>query len=384
MKKTLLALLLCCMMLVPSALATETEAAPALTLEEIELYQNSLLDALKETDCEITPHENGTYTAVSPLGDVEISTAAITEETHVLGARLAVGQPCLRGLKVGDSLDMIFQVYPNDNEGLRGTYYEATLCIDNRSNETLLGYALRDGQRVTDVTYAVYSHQGDGVVKAGVTYKLDQGYIQQINVFTLPELITAEEMEQDISDSAMVQEATEYQAFLSSENGSLLDPFCREDLFFSQMDFLTLTPEQAFTEMGPAQVDEWMADSDGTYIRTLQWDGVTMIMKYDADKAFLHLYSLTVTNESFEGPRGLRIGDYIETVLFRFRHSEGSMGENAVVLYGDGENAPYGKITYNEETNTIAYTVDMDGETALLYLTFREDAMQEMQLFFTR
>lgn len=381
--KKIFALLLCCMMLLPAALAAETESAPVLTLEEIELYQQSLLHRLQETEYDLTENQDGTYTAMAPLGDVMLSSAQM-EEAHVLGASLAVTESCLRGLKVGDSLDMIFQLYPNDNEALLGTYYEATLCIYDGEEETFLGYALRNGQRVTEVTYTVYSRQGDGIVKSGVSYLLDQGYIQQIRLFTAPDMLTAEEMDMEINDSAMVQEATEYQAVFSSENGDLLDPFCREDLYFSKMDFYAITPEEAIREMGSANVDEWMEDSDHTFIRTLQWDGVTMVMKYDAQKNFRHLYSLSVTNENFEGPRGLRIGDYIDTVLFRFLHSQGMAGDRSVVLYGDGENAPYGLISYNEETNTITYTVDMDGEVAMLYLTFRNDVMQEMQLFFNR
>lgn len=381
--KKIFALLLCCMMLLPAALAAETESAPVLTLEEIELYQQSLLHRLQETEYDLTENQDGTYTAMAPLGDVMLSSAQM-EEAHVLGASLAVTESCLRGLKVGDSLDMIFQLYPNDNEALLGTYYEATLCIYDGEEETFLGYALRNGQRVTEVTYTVYSRQGDGIVKSGVSYLLDQGYIQQIRLFTAPDMLTVEEMDMEINDSAMVQEATEYQAVFSSENGDLLDPFCREDLYFSKMDFYAITPEEAIREMGSANVDEWMEDSDHTFIRTLQWDGVTMVMKYDAQKNFRHLYSLSVTNENFEGPRGLRIGDYIDTVLFRFLHSQGMAGDRSVVLYGDGENAPYGLISYNEETNTITYTVDMDGEVAMLYLTFRNDVMQEMQLFFNR
>lgn len=382
--KKFFALLLCCMMLLPAALAAETEAAPVLTLEEIEMYHASMLEALKNQECQIIAGKDGTYTAISSLGEATLTTAEITDETHVLGFKPAAGEACLRGLKAGDSLDMIFQVYPNDNAALQGSYWEATLCIYDGEPETFLGYVLRDGQRVTEVTYLVYSLQGDGVVKAGVTYSLDQGYIQKIHVFTAPEMISAQEMESEINDSAMMQEITEYHAFFSSENGALLDPFCREDLYFSKLDFYTVTPEDAIKELGNANVDEWMEDSDGTFIRTLQWDGITMVMRYDAQKNFRHLYSLTITAENFEGPRGLRIGDYLDTVLFRFCHSQGSASDGGVILYGDGETAPYGKITYNEETNTIAYAVNMDGEEALLYLTFRNDVMQEMQLFFTR
>lgn len=382
--KKLFVLLLCCLMMLPVTLAEEMEETPAISMEEIDLYKASLLEKAMEADYEIQQNEDGTYAAITQAGDFTILSDTLTTDTHIRQARLSVHQAGPRGLQTGDSLDMIFQVYPNDNPAMVGTYYEATLCIWGEAPEVMLGYALRNGQRVTEVTYVVYNWQADGIVKSGVTFHLDQGYIQQINVFTAPELMTEEEVQSDISDSALVQEADDYHAYPVSENGSVLDPFCREDLVFSGLDFHSLTTEEAMAALGFANVDEWNQDSDGTWLRLLQWDGITLIAKYDANKKFSSVYSLSITNEAVEGPRGLRVGDYMDMVLFRFRHSEGSAIENGVILYGDGENAPYGKITYGADTNTIVYTEKLDPDTAMLYLTFRNDSLQEIQLFLNK
>lgn len=379
--KKLLVLLLCCLMLLPAALADEMEEIPALSAEEIEIYKSSLLEKALLGTAEVQADENGLYTAITGVGDLTIAADTLTADTHVLGARLAVGQTCPRGLKVGDSLNMIFQVYPNDNPSLVGNYYEATLCIFDNQSESMLGYALREGQRITEVTYVLYTRQSDGIVKSGITFLMDQGYIQQISLFTAPNMLTEEEMKAEISDSALVQESDEYQAHPFSEDGSVLDPFCREDLLFSGLDFYTLTPEKAISMLGSALADEWTADSDGSYIRFMQWDGVNLVSKYDANKQFTSVYSLTVFDDVMEGPRGLRIGDYLDTVLFRFRHSEGVMEGNTVVLYGDIAKAPYGMLVYGTDANTVTYTVDLDGEVIMLYLTFHNDALQEMQLF---
>lgn len=383
--KKLIALLLCCMMLVPAALATqEVEENPPLSLAEIERFTDSLLSQAKNENCEIATDDLGRAVAIATCGDITLSNNALSEESHVLNARLSVGQACLRGLKVGDSQEMIFQVYPNDNPTLLGNYYEATLCIFDQQPEACLGYALREGQRVSEITYVVYNWQQDGVVKSGVTYKMDQGYIQQIDVFITPDMLTEEEALADINDSAMVQEDTQYQAFPTSEIGTDLDTFCREDLSFSGIDFYTLTPDAAVTAFGSAVVDEWVEDSDGSFLRLMQWEGISLVTKYDAGKNFISVYSLSINNESMEGPRGVRVGDYTDTVLFRFRHSEGSAVEDGVLLYGDGKTAPYGKITYSEETNNISYTVALDDDVALLYLTFRNDSLQEIQLFLNK
>lgn len=381
--KKLIALLLCCVLCLPYALATEVEMeeTPALSLEEMDLFMASLLDAAKAEGCQIT-EENGGFTARTNAGDLTLSNQVINEETHVTGVRLAPEQACLRGLKAGDTMDMIFDVYPNDNPTLTGNYYEATLAIRTAQDETMLGYALREGQRVTEVTYAVYHQQADGIVKAGVTYTMDQGSIHSVTLFTEDELLTPQEAETEISDSALLQESNEYSAWPMSENGLALDPFCREDLYFSGMDFLTLTPDKAITVMGAPVLDEWTEDSDGSHLRLMQWDGITLVMKYDAAKQFAGLYSLTVQNDRMEGPRGLRLGDYLDTVLFRFRHSEGAATENGILLYGNGQDAPYGLLSYGTDMNTVSYTVSLDGTVAMLYLSFQGDVLQEMQLFF--
>lgn len=380
--KKLIALMLCMMMLVPAAMA-EVDESPALSLEEIETYLSSVMDQVKKEGCLIT-EDNGVYSATSALGDMTISSDVLDDETHLLGIVLAADQPCLRGLKAGDSLDMIFQLYPNDNPALNGTYYEATLSFRGAEPEICLGYLLRDGQRVTEVTYVVYSWQADGIVKSGVTYQMDQGYIQQISIFTASELLTADEVEMEISESALLQETSEYFAHPTSLIGTDLDPFCREDLYFAEMDFYSLTPDKAIEVLGTAQVDEWTPDSDNTFIRLMQWNGVSIVFKYTADKQFQSVYSLSVNDDVLEGPRGLRIGDYMDTVLYRFRHSEGTTADNGILLYGDGENAPYGIITYGNDTNTMAYTVSLDGQIAMLYLTFSDDAMVQMQLFMNK
>ncbi|MBR2055086.1 MAG: hypothetical protein IJ968_09405 [Clostridia bacterium] len=379
--KKLFALLLCCLMVMPLALADEMEETPVLSMEELEMYKENLWAQAMAGEIILEKDQNGQNVAITAVGDLTITGDAPEADTYVRNARLSVHQPGPRGLMIGDSLDMIFQVYPNDNPALVGNYYEATLCIWGEEPEVMLGYALRNGQRVTEVTYAVYNWQADGIVKSGITFHLDQGYIQQINVFTAPELMTQEEVLSDINDSAAVQEDDEYFAYPVSENGAALDPFCREDLVFSGMDFYALTPDKAITALGNAQVDEWNQDTDGTWLRLMQWDGITLIAKYDTEKKFSSVYSLTITNEEVEGPRGLRTGDYIDMVLFRFRHSEGSAVENGVILYGDGENAPFGKITYGTDTDTLVYTEKLDQGSVMLYLTFNNDILQEIQLF---
>lgn len=379
--KKLFVLLLCCLMILPIALADEMEETPAISMEEMEMYKETLWAQAQGGNITLEKDQDGQTVAITSVGDLTLSGDTPDADTYVRNARLSVHQAGPRGLQIGDSLDMIFQVYPNDNPALVGNYYEATLCIWGEEPEVMLGYALRNGQRVTEVTYVVYNWQADGIVKSGITFQLDQGYIQQINVFTAPELMTQEEVLADISDSAAVQEDDAYFAYPVSQIGSELDPFCREDLAFSGLDFYSLTPDKAMTVLGNANVDEWNQDTDGTWLRLMQWDGVTLIAKYDAQKKFASVYSLAITNENMEGPRGLRTGDYLDMVLFRFRHSEGSTADGSVILYGDGENAPYGKITYGTDIDTLVYTEKLDQDSVMLYLTFHNDILQEIHLF---
>lgn len=380
--KKLISLLLALLLATGAALAEPaTEESATLTYEELEMYLSALAQkALASGEAQTVSDGSGVSVAFSGA-TLSIADEKLSENTAVLGAVLNPDTQCPRGLKAGDTLTELLAAYPNDNQTLSGTYFDAALYVSGEKPVVTAGWLLRDGQRVTEVTHCVYHWLEDGVARCGVRYTLDQGTITGIEVFGLDSRIEESEALREINEVADMQEISEYFAYPQSEDGSQLAPFEREDLSFAGMDFLDLTAEMATEVLGSSPVDEWTQDSTGEYLRLKQWDGVSILFVYDANKQFLRVDSLTVNDDVLEGPRGVRVGDWMDSVLFRFRHSEGGTQESGIVLYGDGQNAPYGVLAYGDETTTLTYTLALDADkTVIWHLTFVDAKLQSMNL----
>ena len=382
--KKLIALLLALLMVPSFALAAPAaeESAP-LTYEEINLYLDGLVQtALTDNGLLVTTGEDGVFRASYTGAVLEIADEKLSKSTAVLSAALNPGQEDLRGLRLGDTLSELLEAYPNDNPNLYGTYYDAALYIHGEKPEASVGYVLRDGQRVISVEHLVEHWTQDGVIECSVYYTLDQGTIVDIRISCASNPLPEEEALTTISEVADMQENSEYFAYPQSEDGRDLPPFQREDLSFAGIDFLDITAESAAEAFGTPPVDEWMEDSTGESLRTLQWDGITLLLTYDAQKNLLHADSLTINDDVLEGPRGVRVGDYMDSVIYRFLHNEGGVVAGGITLYGDAEQAPYGVLSYDAEGGAYinyAYALE-DGETVIWHLTFVNAQLREMRL----
>ena len=68
-------------------------------------------------------------------------------------------------------------------------------------------------------------------------------------------------------------------------------------------------------------------------------------------------------------------------MILRFRHSQGGVTDTGMALYGDGENAPYGALSYDAEGSALTYAFALeDGRTVLWHLTFVGAALESMRL----
>lgn len=381
MKKLMAMVLACCLLLGSAALAeSPAEESVKLTYEELQMYMTALReDALKEGNVSIISSQDGPTMAVTAVGNLTIADEQLTQTTAVVGAQLAAGVACPRGVMVGHSLADVLAAYPNDNPDLMGTYYDAALFVSGEKPEASVGWVLRDGQRVTEVTYAVFHWTGEDVIRCGVTYSLDQGEVTDIEVFGMDSAVSEEDALAEIQNVAQMQENTGYFAYPQSQVGTDLSMFQREDLSFAGLDLLDLTPETAIAVLGDAPVDEWTQDSNGEWMRLREWEGATALFVYSADKQFLRLDTLTLENDQLEGPRGVRVGDYMDSVIRRFRHNEGSRQANGnILLYGDGQAAPYGVVSYGETSASITYTQAVEDKTVIWQLTFTDGELETM------
>lgn len=370
--KKLIVLLLCLTLLAPAALAADVEESAPLSYEELQLYLATLPAIALQSPVSCQMGDDGRVTANTDCGRLTIREEALTADSVVTEAVLSVHQEDPRGLYMGDTLNMVLDTYPNDNPDLDGTYDDAALYITGEKPEVVYGYLLRDGQRITQITHVIYHWLGSGnVIRCGVEYRLEQGTLIGIRVFGMQDEIDEATALREIDECATMQENNEYRAYPQSEAGSGLAPFEREDLYFSGLDLLGMTYEDAIAVLGDSPVDDWMEDSTGDYLRLRQWDEISLLFDYSAQKQFKGLNTVIITGESIEGPRGVRVGDAMETVLYRFLHDQGGTDETGILLYGDGQNPPYGVCAYSEETATLTYTQIANEKTFIWQMTFQ-------------
>ena len=391
--KKLISLVLALMMLFACAAlaegAPETEESPALSYEELQIYLAKLAAAaLADKDLGVIAGADGPATAVFSGGVLYLPGESLTEDTAPLGVVLGREQADPRGLMIGDDIFSLLSVYPNDNPDLYGSYYDAALYMSGENPEVAVGYLLRDGQQITGVIHEVFSWQGDAVIRCRVKYELNENYITAISVEGMDDRLSQEEALAAIADVAAVQENTEYFMYPVDESGALA-PFAREDLTLrtanlNAMDFLDMTAETAADTLGAADRDEWTRDETGDQprsMRQMDWEGVSLLLVYTEDRNTLLENVITVTSQALEGPRGVRVGDTLYSVINRFHHEFQQVDEQLTMLYGDGQQAPYGALTYTAGGAEVQYALTLeDGKTVTWHMSFTDGKLDEMLL----
>lgn len=292
-----------------------------------------------------------------------------------------------RGTGVDQLSSEVLNAFYNENDDLQGDSSFAALYVsDTMPAGALWGWVQRDGQRIETIQYAVHeqlSSGGDGYTDCGLVYTLSDNLVAAIRAYGLNETISADEVRSNLDAVQEVSEKTEYAQVPTSINGSELEMFDRDDLIFSGLDFLSLTPEEAEARLGVAQEDDWMED-EGAYLRSMEFASCTMTFSYDAQKQNPTLEMLSIDMDGLEGPRCVRIGDTLSSVISRFRNGEGDYdGVSREVLYGDGENAPYGLAEYGDDaTAGLWYAAKLeDGRTVVLSMSFEQMYLSDITLY---
>lgn len=292
-----------------------------------------------------------------------------------------------RGTGVDQLSSEVLNAFYNENDDLQGDSSFAALYVsDTMPAGALWGWVQRDGQRIETIQYAVHeqlSSGGDGYTDCGLVYTLSDNLVAAIRAYGLNETISADEVRSNLDAVQEVSEKTEYAQVPTSINGSELAMFDRDDLIFSGLDFLSLTPEEAEARLGAAQEDDWMED-EGAYLRSMEFASCTMTFSYDAQKQNPVLEMLSIDMDGLEGPRCVRIGDTLSSVISRFRNGEGDYdGVSREVLYGDGENAPYGLAEYGDDaTAGLWYAAKLeDGRTVVLSMSFEQMYLSDITLY---
>ena len=169
-----------------------------------------------------------------------------------------------------------------------------------------------------------------------------------------------------------------------SYDGAELTIFSVEDLIFSGMDFLALTPEKAVELLGTPLEDAWLPNGSEGYIRMQTFPDCDLTWLFNQERSEGRLYMLAISNDSLEGPRAVRLGDTFSSVYNRFRNGEGKYQENGTEqLYGVNGEGSFGKASYgNDASATLRYGFTAkDGRAVTLQMGFTVMELSEIMLY---
>ena len=246
-----------------------------------------------------------------------------TEETALKTAVLDVPPdedgtyPDLRGIAVGAPFLEVLSAYPLDNPSLSGTREEAWLYLSGSvPGSAFTGVLSRDGQTALSAVYSLYEVAPGGVLVYSVNYAFSQGAVSMIRVSVEPALLSVQSAQKAFGDCADLMSVREYSAYLPA-SGRPPEPFGEEDLLFSGLDFMRLTPESAKAVLGDPANETWASDGE-TWLYTLSWEGLSVTFVCDAERNPLYAAGLFLEEDLLEGPRGLMPGSLLSDILSRF------------------------------------------------------------------
>lgn len=390
MIKRILCLLTALMLLLPAAATADDDAA--LNLQELRAWA----DSCKSRAMTATPLNDPT--AAEALTDdgymfvYDFATLYMAES--VMSAQNALqaivvydfGEMAPRDTSVGMSWQEVAEAFYSVNPDLKGTDSAATLyALGMLPRGAYVGRAHRDGQRVQTIDYAVYEQFSSGAYSnAGLVYTMQDDHVVAIRAYGLNASCTQADVADALNSAMALAQETAYAQLPMSYTGTDLAPFQDDDLTFAGLYFPALTPEQAVSALGPALEDTWMEDGS-SYLRTMLFGGCEIIFTYDGNKQNPVVDSLMITEDGLEGPRAIRVGDALHSVLNRFRHGEGEMSEDglAETLYGAEGSASFGAARYGIDASAVLRygATAKNGQPVLLYLTFDQLALSEILLY---
>lgn len=388
MLKRMLCLLILCLIVTLPALAEGTDA-DILTLPEllawVDGYKARAMTAevLNDPHAEESRTEDG-YLFVYDFGQLYLDAPDLTEDSQVLGLVLYdPSETDLRGIHVDDSAQTVLDAYYNENLTLDGTRDEAMLYVVNQMPESAsIGVVHRDGQRIQVIEYAVHEQlatDGEGYTDAGILYTLHDNNVTAIRVYGLGERLTVGEMGSAllVAENRLAQRG--YAQVPTSLNGADLSPLTPDDLVVCGASLTDMTPEDAIAAFGEPLEDVLLDDDQGA-IRAMTFDECEAIFLCGAQGEHPKLDSLLIRGANMEGPRAVRVGDTVASVINRFRHGEGAFEGAREVLYGDEASGTFGAAEYGEDASAIVRygVIAENGKPVVMRLTFDQLYLSEI------
>ena len=364
------------------------EAEP-LTRNELSAWREQLLkDSIADNRYAAQPLENGQYSLTFDWYTLLTDTERLSSATRIQGVIFELvpdgdeETPAdIRGLRPGDTLEELLAAWPNVNESLAGTREEAILYQSGSlPGQASAGVLRRSGQQADAVVYSLYQMTTNGVTLSKVTYALTAGVIDTIEISFDGETLTLADAQDEIAAILDVQAATEFSAFLSGDGNTAAEGFNRDDLMFSGIDFLSVTPEQLIALLGEDYGEEWAEDGE-KMIRVMEWHALTAAFVYDANGELVDVDNLSMDEDLLTGPRGITVGDTLDVILARFRYEPAQADGIHIRLYGAEGDADYAvmDMPYPGQAE-LHYVQTTDGQRVEMILYVNEGALKTILL----
>ncbi|MBQ3157242.1 MAG: hypothetical protein IJB81_10055 [Clostridia bacterium] len=384
----LLALLLC-----PLAALAEDSSGAILTWQELSDWAQAYCDKAMTTAPMNNPADAQTaegYEYVFDFGKVYADSPVMSADTAVNAVVLtSQDEAGLRNVNIGSDMSVVLNAFYSENAQLLGTKESAVLyTVDQLPVAAMWGEVFRDGQRVETIQYAVHEQLatgGEGYTDAGVIFTMVENRVSAVRVYGLNSRISLQDVNQVMYKAMLGALEMGYAQVPTSYDGAALTAFGAEDLVFSGLDFLNITPNEAIDLLGEPMSDEWVDNRPDGYIRVQTYADCELTYLFNEARTQGHLYMLAIHADGLEGPRAVRYGDTFASVYNRFRSGEGELDVDAgsELLYGQEGEGPFGEAAYgNDASATLRYGFTLeDGRAVTLKLEFSVMKLNEIMLF---
>lgn len=293
-----------------------------------------------------------------------------------------------RNLSIGSTEEELLAAYGWQNPYLMGDgSFAAFYLLDELPRAAYWSWGQLDAAgALQGVRCAMHVKAGeDRYTDAGVRFALEDGRITEIRVYGLYSYMTLADVQANLSAVESVENALGRWALAEEDadgytvqNAQAM--FEEGDLSFANVDFRTLAIDQLEALIGERAKTQTLDAGDEQMV-TAEWDGA-----YLSGAAAGGVDVLSVTDRAIEGPRGLRVGDALDKVLSSFfSDGEGRIFGSQALLYGDGQNAPFGVLEKDGDLAIVSYTAQMqragDLINVTLMLQFADDLLEEWMIY---
>ncbi len=357
MKKLFVLLLVLCLAFTVPVSAEEA----LLSREKAAEFAYGLLEkALSAQAVDPAEDEQGGYRFSFDGFSVIAAENTLSAESRILAVEVT-GQDIAvpRGVGPGSSLEDLLYAFPLDNASLTGAWDEAVLYIrGSLPAEVQAAVVQRDGSRISQVEYDLYSADGSEAVLTCLRFALEQDTVVSLRA-DLDIALSYNDAVQELDRLSSLQEDHSYTAYREKEPA----PLAREDLLFGPVDFVSADGPGLVSLLGSPSADTWEEAENG-WLRTMEWEGLQVVLACGSRQDPGTLALLSLYGGSLEGPRGIRIDDTLNSVLSRLPAGDGTL------LYGDGQEMPYGILTEGAEGPSLQLGIPVEDGQVQLTLDF--------------